>query len=284
MAAKKTQSNRKPKLENREARDRCAATAWQSCCRDRRQPRDWLRHRARSGSGRLQRRYHRPRHRRSPRAQRAFTSHFRRLPRSTKRPQIVAEVCDVRDPESVASLFATVKRRFGKLDVLVNNAGITQPTVTVENTTLELWRDVIDTNLTGMFLCTRAALPMMQAGATIVNNLSAAAKRVFPNYATYSAAKRGALGFTLSLREELIPRGIRVMALMPGATATDMWEQIMPNAPRERMVDVDSVAQAVLYAVLLPPNANLSEWCWSRAAGAVEEEAAIRYSLFANRR
>jgi NAD(P)-dependent dehydrogenase (short-subunit alcohol dehydrogenase family) len=198
-----------------------------------------------------------------------ITNSLPKATNSTKRPQIVAEVCDVRAPESVASLFAMVKRRFGKLDVLVNNAGITQPTVTVEDTTLEMWRDVIDTNLTGMFLCTRAALPMMQAGATIVNNLSAAAKRVFPNYATYSAAKRGALGFTLSLREELVPRGIRVMALMPGATDTDMWKQIMPNAPRERMVDVDSVAQAVLYAVLLPPSANLSELLLEPASGAL---------------
>jgi NAD(P)-dependent dehydrogenase (short-subunit alcohol dehydrogenase family) len=186
-----------------------------------------------------------------------------------KSPEILPKVCDVRDPESVASFFATVKRRFGKIDVLVNNAGITQPTVAVEETTLELWRDVIDTNLTGMFLCTRAALPMMRAGATIVNNLSAAAKQVFPKYATYSAAKRGALGFTLSLREELIPRGIRVMALMPGATATDMWDQIMPDAPRDRMIDVDSVAQAVLYAVLLPSNANLSELLLTPTSGAL---------------
>jgi 3-oxoacyl-[acyl-carrier protein] reductase len=173
--------------------------------------------------------------------------------------QIQPVVCDVRDPDSVSSLFATVRRTFGKLDVLVNNAGITQPTVTVADTTLEMWRDVIDTNLTGVFLCTHAALPMMEAGATIVNNLSAAAKQVFPNYATYSAAKRGALGFTLSLREELIPRGIRVVALMPGATATDMWNQIMPGAPRGRMIDVNSVAQLVLCAVLLPPGVNVSE-------------------------
>jgi NAD(P)-dependent dehydrogenase (short-subunit alcohol dehydrogenase family) len=187
----------------------------------------------------------------------------------SKSAQVVPLVCDVRDPDSVASLFATVKKLFGKLDVLVNNAGITQPMVTVEETTLEVWRDVIETNLTGIFLCTRAALPMMQAGTTIVNNLSAAAKQVFPNYATYSAAKRGALGFTLSLREELIPRGIRVMALIPGATATDMWDQIMPNAPRDRMIDVESVAQAVLYAVLLPPNANLSELELAPTGGAL---------------
>ncbi|MGB8769817.1 MAG: SDR family oxidoreductase [Candidatus Korobacteraceae bacterium] len=187
----------------------------------------------------------------------------------SKSVRILPIVCDVRDPDSVASLFGVVKKDFGKIDVLVNNAGITQPTVTVEETTLELWRDVIDTNLTGIFLCTRAALPMMRAGATVVNNLSAAAKQVFPNYATYSAAKRGALGFTLSLREELIPRGIRVMALMPGATATNMWDQIMPDAPRDRMIDVESVAQAVLYAALLPPNANLSELVLTPAGGAL---------------
>ncbi len=186
-----------------------------------------------------------------------------------KPPQIIPIACDVRDPKSVASLFAEVKERFGTLDVLINNAGITQPVVSVEDTSLELWRDVIETNLTGIFLCTRAALPLMRTGATIVNNLSAAAKQVFPNYATYSAAKRGALGFTLSLREELIPRGIRVMALITGATATDMWDQIMPNAPRDRMIDVNSVAQAVLYAVLLPPNVNPSEICLDPSGGAL---------------
>ena len=183
-------------------------------------------------------------------------------------PQVTAEVCDVRDPESVSSLFDRVKRRFGRLDILVNNAGITQPVTTVEETSLEMWNDVIATNLTGTFLCTRAALPLMKAGATIINNLSAAANQVFPRYATYTASKRGALGLTLSMREELIPRGIRVTAIMPGATATDMWDHIMPDAPREKMIDVESVAQAVLYAVLLPPNANLSELLLDPAGGA----------------
>jgi NAD(P)-dependent dehydrogenase (short-subunit alcohol dehydrogenase family) len=183
--------------------------------------------------------------------------------------QIVAEICDVRDPDSVASLFATVKRRFGRLDVLVNNAGTAQPAVSIEQTSLEVWRDVIDTNLTGLFLCTRAALPLMQSGATIINNLSVAARTVFPNFAAYNASKHGALGFTLSLRDELIPRGIRVVALMPGATDTDLWQQFWPDAPRERMVNVESVAQAALYAVLLPPNANLSEVVLAPTGGAL---------------
>ncbi len=186
-----------------------------------------------------------------------------------KRRQIVAEVCDVRDPESVASLFAAVKRRFDKLDVLVNNAGVAQPLVSIEQTSVELWREVMDTNLTGLFLCTRAVLPLMNAGGTIVNNLSVAAKTVFPDFAAYNTSKHGALGFTLSLREELISRGIRVVALMPGAIDTDLWQQFWPEAPRERMMDADSVAQAVLYAVLLPPNANLSELVLAPTGGAL---------------
>jgi NAD(P)-dependent dehydrogenase (short-subunit alcohol dehydrogenase family) len=190
-------------------------------------------------------------------------------PRNHKRAEIVAEVCDVRDGDSVASLFAMVKQRFGRLDVLVNNAGIAQPTVSIEQTSLQLWRNVVDTNLTGMFLCTRGALPLMPAGATIINNLSVAAKTVFPNFAAYNTSKHGALGFTLSLRDELIPRGIRVVALMPGATGTDLWQQFWPDAPRERMVDAESVAEAVLYAVLLPPNANLSELVLAPTGGAL---------------
>lgn len=185
------------------------------------------------------------------------------------RAKIVAMACDVRAPQSVAGLFAVVKRRFRKLDILINNAGISQAPTPLAETSLEMWRDVIDTNLTGTFLCTRAALPLMKEGATIVNNLSVAAKQIFPNFYAYTAAKAGALGFTLSLREELMPRGIRVTALMPGATATDIWQQIMPNADRERMINVEQIAQAVLYAVLLPPEADLSELVLTPTAGAV---------------
>ena len=78
-------------------------------------------------------------------------------------------------------------------------------------------------------------------------------------FSAYNASKHGALGFTLTLREELIPKGIRVTALMPGATDTEIWNQFWPDAPRQKMVEPASVAEAVLYAVLLPPAANLSE-------------------------
>jgi NAD(P)-dependent dehydrogenase (short-subunit alcohol dehydrogenase family) len=192
------------------------------------------------------------------------------LPAGRKhRPEVLSRYCEVQHPESVAGLFSAVKQHFGKIDLLVNNAGVAQPTVPVERTSLELWHEVIDTNLTGLFLCTRAALPLMSRGGSIVNNLSIAAKTVFPNFAAYNSSKHGALGFTLSLREELIPRGIRVVALMPGATDTDIWQQFWPDAPRERMIDAESIAQAVVYAALLPPTANLSELILTPAGGAL---------------
>jgi len=173
--------------------------------------------------------------------------------------EVLAERCDVRRETSVASVFSTVKQRWGRLDILVNNAGISQARYPAITTPVELWRDVIDINLTGTFLCCRAGVPLMPSGATVVNILSIAAKLNFAEFAAYNASKRGALGFTLTLREELIPKGIRVVALMPGATATDIWEQFWPEAPREKMVRPESIAAAVVYAVTLPAAANLSE-------------------------
>ena len=173
--------------------------------------------------------------------------------------KIVAMPCDVCNPHHVAGLFAVVKRRFNKLDILINNAGISQPPTPIEQTSQEMWHEILTTNLTGTFLCTRAALPLMTRGGTIINNLSQSAKQVFPNFSAYTAAKTGAYGFTLAMRSELIPRGIRVTALMPGATNTDIWQVVMPGADRDLMIDPEQVAQAVMYAVLLPPEANLSE-------------------------
>jgi NAD(P)-dependent dehydrogenase (short-subunit alcohol dehydrogenase family) len=183
--------------------------------------------------------------------------------------KVVGQVCDLRELYSVDAMFDMVQTRFGRVDILFNNAGISQAPTSVEETSVEMWREMVDINLNGVFLCTRAALPLMSRGGTILNNLSAAAKQTFPKFAAYTAAKTGAYGFTLSLRDELMPRGIRVTALMAGATSTDLWEQIMPGASREGMMDVNTIAEAVLYTVLLPPNANVSELFITPTAGAI---------------
>lgn len=182
---------------------------------------------------------------------------------------VLAQPCDVRDPGSVARLFAAVKKRFGRVDVLVNNAGIAHPLSTIEKLPLKTWREVVDTNLTGLFLSTRTALPLMKAGATIVNNLSVSAREVFPMFSAYTASKFGALGFTNSLREEVRGRGIRVIALLPGATHTDIWKQFWPAAPRRRMLSPASVAASLVHALGLPPSVTVEELMVAPTAGAL---------------
>jgi len=173
--------------------------------------------------------------------------------------QVLAQSCDVRSPDSVDYLFALVRGLHKPLDILVNNAGIGHPNQTVSELPYPTWMEVLDTNLNGLFLITQAALAVMQRGSTIVNNLSIAAERVFPGSAAYNASKHGALGFTNTLREELRPKGIRVIALMPGATDTAIWDTLWPKAPRRKMISAETVAQTVVSALLLPANATVDK-------------------------
>jgi NAD(P)-dependent dehydrogenase (short-subunit alcohol dehydrogenase family) len=183
--------------------------------------------------------------------------------------QLLAQRCDVRDPRSVDDLFRAVRRRFKRLDIVINNAGIAHANLSVDKLPLPIWQDVIETNLTGMFLVTQAALAMMKRASTIVNNLSIAANRVFPGSAAYNASKHGALGFTNTLREELRPRGIRVIGLLPGATDTAIWNTSWPQAPRRKMMSPATVAEAIVAAILLPENATVETLEVLPAAGSL---------------
>jgi NAD(P)-dependent dehydrogenase (short-subunit alcohol dehydrogenase family) len=180
---------------------------------------------------------------------------------------VLAQSCDVRSPVSIDYLFALVRGLHKPLDILVNNAGIGHPNRSVSELPYPTWLEVIDTNLTGMFLTTQAALAVMRRGSTIVNNLSIAAERVFPGSAAYNASKHGALGFTNTLREELRPKGIRVIALMPGATDTAIWDALWPNAPRRKMMSAETVAQTVVDALLLPENTTIEKIVVMLASG-----------------
>src|ERR1700686_3594016 len=171
--------------------------------------------------------------------------------------EILAHPCDVRDPHAVDALFRSARRQFKRLDILINNAGIAHPNLPVEKLPYPVWKDVLETNLDGLFLVTQAALAIMKRGGSIVNNLSIAATRVFAGSAAYNASKHGALGLTNTLREELRPRGIRVIALPPGATDTDIWTPLWPRAPRRKMMSPAIVAEAVVNAIILPANATV---------------------------
>jgi NAD(P)-dependent dehydrogenase (short-subunit alcohol dehydrogenase family) len=173
--------------------------------------------------------------------------------------QVLPQSCDVRSPDSVDYLFTLVRGLRKPLDILINNAGIAHPNRSVGDLPYPTWMEVIDTNLNGLFLVTQAALAVMKRGSTIVNNLSVAAERVFPGSAAYNASKHGALGFTDTLREELRPKGIRVIALLPGATDTAIWDTLWPQAPKRKMMSAETVARVVVDALRVPENATVEK-------------------------
>ena len=173
--------------------------------------------------------------------------------------RVVALPCDVRDEESIATLMGKVRKDFSRIDILINSAGVANGFRPVAELDLREWNDVLATNLTGTFLVTRGALPLLARGGSIVNVLSVSSKRAFPNHAAYNASKFGALGFTNTLREELRADGIRVIAVLPGATDTALWEVLWPDAPRQKMIRPQTVAQAMVAALRLPPESTVEE-------------------------
>jgi NAD(P)-dependent dehydrogenase (short-subunit alcohol dehydrogenase family) len=180
---------------------------------------------------------------------------------------ISAKCCDISSTDQVQDFFVAVRQRFGSLDLLVNNAGAAHALANVDRLLPEEFRRVIEVNLVGTFLCCRAALPLMNAGGVIVNNLSVAAHQPFAGMSAYSASKAGALALTNTLREELRGKGIRVVALIPGAVDTDIWQQFWPDAPREKMMSAQDVARAVVLALAMPQNTSIDEIRMGPAAG-----------------
>jgi NAD(P)-dependent dehydrogenase (short-subunit alcohol dehydrogenase family) len=164
---------------------------------------------------------------------------------------------DVRDPESVRALFAAVQERFGRLDLLFNNAGIFPPPVPMEELTLEQWSAVIDTNLTGAFLCTQQALRLMKSqdprGGRIINNGSISAHSPRPNSAPYTASKHAITGLTKSTALDGRPFDIACGQIDIGNAATEMIDRLA-GEPR---IDVADVARAVAYMASLPLDANV---------------------------
>ena len=184
------------------------------------------------------------------------------------RASIVA--ADVGRPADVDRVFTQVKRRHGRLDILVNCAGVFTYKPFAE-TTLEDWQRNIETNLGSVFLATKAALPLLAASryAHLVNILSTSSRNAFENCSAYTAAKFGALGLTRVLRKELQPKGIRVTAILPGLTDTEMLNEFGFDIPRGRVMQPEDVANAVLSALEQPARTAVHEVLLLPSAGAV---------------
>src|SRR5499425_3874782 len=165
---------------------------------------------------------------------------------------------DVSDPAAIKALFAKTKETFGRLDVLFNNAGIGAPAVPLEDLPYETWKQVVDTNLTGMFLCTQEAIKIMKAqdprGGRIINNGSISAHAPRPRSAAYTSTKHAISGLTKSTALDGRAYDIACGQIDIGNAATDMTARMSRGVPQadgsmrvEPTMDVQAVADAVLY-------------------------------------
>jgi NAD(P)-dependent dehydrogenase (short-subunit alcohol dehydrogenase family) len=175
---------------------------------------------------------------------------------------------NVADLTSVDAAFARTSEKFGRLDLLFNNAGTGAPPVPLENLTLEQWQAVVDTNLTGPFLCTQAAFRIMKAqsprGGRIINNGSISAHAPRPNSAPYTSTKHAITGLTKSTALDGRAFDIACGQIDIGNAATPMTARMKNGVPQpngtlvpEPTMDVDAVARAVLYMASLPLDANV---------------------------
>jgi 3-oxoacyl-[acyl-carrier protein] reductase len=166
-------------------------------------------------------------------------------------------VVDVTRDDAVAAAFAASVVALKRIDALVCSAGITGPNTTVEKYPLAAWKEVIDINLTGLFLCNRAVIPHMTANdyGRIVNIASIAGKEGNPNASAYSASKAAVIALTKSLGKELAKTGIRVNCVTPAAVKTGMFAQMtqahidfmLSKIPMGRFGEVDEIAALVTW-------------------------------------
>jgi 3-oxoacyl-[acyl-carrier protein] reductase len=158
--------------------------------------------------------------------------------------QAAALQADVAQADQVEALFNAVMEKFGRIDVLVNNAGIARDTLLLRMK-LEDWQAVIDLNLTGVFLCTRAASKIMlkQRSGRMINITSVVGEMGNPGQANYSAAKAGVIGFTKTVAKELASRGITVNAVAPGFITTDMTADLKVGAEILKLIPLGRYGQ-----------------------------------------
>ena len=175
---------------------------------------------------------------------------------------------DVADPESIRALFAKTKDTFGRLDLLFNNAGIGAPPVPLEELPFEKWKAVVDTNLTGAFICTQEAIKIMKdqqpRGGRIINNGSISAHAPRPFSVAYTSTKHAITGLTKSTSLDGRKYDIACGQIDVGNAATEMTERMKKGVPQangsvevEPTMDVQNVARAVVYMASLPLDANV---------------------------
>nr|WP_298688889.1 SDR family oxidoreductase [uncultured Dongia sp.] len=181
---------------------------------------------------------------------------------------VLAVSADIGDPVAVAALFEKVKAAWGRLDVLVNNAGVGAPAIPLEELTPEHWHAVVASNLSGAFFCTQQAFKMMKAqtphGGRIINNGSVSATTPRPNSSPYTATKHAITGLTKATALDGRPFDIACGQIDIGNASTEMTQYIQAGALQadgskkpEATIDAKHIADAVAYMANLPLSANV---------------------------
>lgn len=180
----------------------------------------------------------------------------------------LAVACDVGKPDDVKRLFAELKKKFGRLDVLFNNAGMGAPAIPMEDLSYEQWMNVVNANLCGAFLCSQEAIRMMKAqtpqGGRIINNGSISAHAPRPMSAPYTATKHAISGLTKTIALDGRPFNIACGQIDIGNAATEMTERMAAGIMQadhsikvEPRMDVSHVGEAVLHMAQLPLESNI---------------------------
>jgi NAD(P)-dependent dehydrogenase (short-subunit alcohol dehydrogenase family) len=177
---------------------------------------------------------------------------------------VVRLIHDLASENGVAGLISQVGD--DPVDVLINNAGIAVVKPFREITRTE-WDQTVGVNITAPFFLIQSLAGQMRPGSTIVNILSIAAKTGFPNWSAYCMSKFALEGCSQSIREELREHCIRVINIYPAATATEIWDQVSGDWPRDKMMAPQEVANAVFYALSRPNDVAVENITLSSAAG-----------------
>ncbi|MDG1298622.1 MAG: SDR family NAD(P)-dependent oxidoreductase [Paracoccaceae bacterium] len=181
---------------------------------------------------------------------------------------LVSIQSDVSDPDSVEALFAEIKTKFGRIDVLFNNAGVNVPSTVFGDLTYTEWKDTVDVNLTGVFLCARAAFNLMRSqkpqGGRIINNGSISAHVPRPGSAPYTSTKHGVNGLTKTIALDGRPYNIACGQIDIGNALTPMAARMVQGVPQadlsikaEPVMDVEHIGDAVVTMADLPLETNI---------------------------
>ena len=174
--------------------------------------------------------------------------------------KILTVAGDVSDEKVIEKIVKETTEKFSRIDILVNNAGFGKFDEMVNSTTKD-FDDMFSTNVRSLYILTREFLPYMikQNGGVVVNIASIAGKNGVPTASIYSATKHAVMGLSRSLMLEVRKHGIRVIAICPGSVATEFFRESPSELAQNTMLASEDIAETILYAAVLPPNATVNE-------------------------